>query len=252
MKIIFSNLGYAKGISGSLLHHLRYLGRHLYTSPFAQNAVLKQFRKIIEDEVPDVCCLVEVDQGSFHSAYYNQIRALMDDVYHFHDVAHKYGERSWLNHAPLHRGKSNALLARAIYPFKRLYFSYGSKRLIYRVDLPQNTTLFFAHFSLQRKVRALQMVEMRALALACNGPVIILADFNIMQGFQELRPLIEGTDLTVLNDENVPTFTFHRRTMALDLCICSQQLAAQAQLKVVPQPFSDHAALLVEVPIPTV
>lgn len=247
MRILFSNIGYAKDINGTLWQHIRRFGRHVYSSQMVQEQALSQFKTIINQERPDLCCLVEIDQGSFHSNYFNQIQALMDDEYQFHDIANKYGANSRVGRMPLHKGKSNAFLARQELPFERLYFSHGSKRLIYRILLPNDIQLFFAHFSLQRKVRYKQFQEIRKIIHADPKPAIILADFNIMQGFSELSPLLNETDLCVLNKEDEHTFRFHRRHLTLDLCICSQGVGERAKLRIIPQPFSDHAALLLEI-----
>ncbi len=245
-KIFFSNVGYAKGIDGTLMQHVRRFHRHVYFGVSPQQQVLGQLKSIIAAEEPDVCCFVEVDRGSFHSSYYNQMNALVDDDYCFHDIADKYGENNPLGRLPLFQGKSNAFIAKQSLDFQRLYFKRGSKRLIYRIMLPNNIALYFGHFSLQESVRALQMIELRNFIQTHDGEVIILADFNIMQGFKELRPLLDRTDLMVLNDEAEHTFKLHRRSWALDLCICTQSLADRLKLKVIPQPYSDHAALLIE------
>lgn len=250
MKILFSNLGYAKGISGSLQHHVRYSGRHVYVPPPVQQQVLEQFRALINAHRPDLCCLVEVDRGSFHSGYFNQIQALMCGTYCFHDIAGKYGDHRWVTRLPFHRSKCNAFLGKSDFPFERHYFSRGSKRLIYKLELTQGLTLFFSHFSLQQRVRQLQFAEMHRLVKETKGESIILADFNILNGFAELQPLLGDGHLCLLNREDEPTFTFHRRQLVLDLCLCSKSLAGCTTLTVIPQPFSDHAALLVEISPP--
>jgi endonuclease/exonuclease/phosphatase family metal-dependent hydrolase len=171
--------------------------------------------------------------------------ALLDDEYNFHDIADKYGENNRIGRMPFFHGKSNAFLSKAALPYERLYFKYGAKRLIYRIELPGNVYLFFAHFSLQASIRAQQFDEVRKLIEASPGEVIILADFNIMQGFEELKGLL-SEDLVILNGREDYTFTLHRSRWVLDLCICSKALAPHVNLKIVQQPFSDHAALLVE------
>lgn len=245
-KVLFSNIGYARGIDGTLRQHFFYAHRHVYCNIPAQQQVLSQVKEIISIEQPDICCFVEVDNGSFHSSYYNQIDFLADDAYGFHDISDKYGDNSWLGNMPFFKGKSNAFLAKTPLSFERVYFSHGSKRLVYKVMLPGNILLFFAHFSLQQKTRIKQFREVKAMMKEHSGEVILLADFNIMQGFAELKPLLEETGLRVLNLENEFTFTFHRIRRVLDLCICSDSLADRLRLRVIPQPFSDHAALLVE------
>ena len=246
-KILFSNLGYAKGIDGSLRQHARLIGRHFYCALPVQEQILSQVKAIIDKEKPDLCCFVEIDSGSMHSARFNQIEALMDTEYCFHDIADKYGKESRLGRMLFHKGKSNAFLSKRDIAFERLYFRHGTKRLIYQLGAVDGVTILFAHFSLSRKVRIKQFEEVRQLVKNIAGEVVILADFNIMGGFRELAPLLEGGDLCVLNKEDAHTFTFHKHRLVLDLCICSKGLADKLKLQIIPQPFSDHAALLVEI-----
>jgi endonuclease/exonuclease/phosphatase family metal-dependent hydrolase len=245
-KILFSNIGYARGIDGTLWQHICRVSRHIYSRRGPQKAVLEQIRQIILKEDPELCCFVEVDQGSLQSAYLNQLQALTNERYVFFNAANKYGDTTHLHRMPFHTGKSNGFMAKSDCTFTRLYLQHGSKRLVYKIDLPDQMTLFFAHFSLRANVRQLQFAELNSWVKECAGPVMILADFNIMQGFGELKPLLEGTDLTVINDEQHHTFSFHRQRLALDLCICSEGLAERVKLKIIDQPFSDHDALLVE------
>jgi endonuclease/exonuclease/phosphatase family metal-dependent hydrolase len=246
-KILFSNIGYARGIDGSLWQYVKSIGRFFYCSPTIQQQVLEQMKSIIDHEQPDLCCFVEIDQGSVHSAYFNQMDALMDAEYKFCDISDKYGHNSTLGRMPLHAGKSNGFMSRTEYPFKRLYFNSGTKRLVYRIDLNDKLHMFFAHFSLDRNVRLKQFHEVHELIKMAEGEAILMADFNIKQGFSELQPLLDDTNLHLLNKEDEPTFTFHNLRLALDLCICSRSLASRAELRIIPQPFSDHDALLLNI-----
>lgn len=246
-KIFFSNIAYAKGIDGSLWQHVRGFGRHFYCRVPIQKAVLTQVKEILQTADPDIGCFIEIDNGSLHSAYFNQVQELITDSYPYYDIANKYGSDSFLRFMPSHKGNSNAFIAKQDFPFERFYFANGTKRLIHRIELPGKRFVFFAHFSLNKKVRIKQFEETNQLLRACEGDVILLADFNILDGFAELGPLLRDTDLIVMNDEKEPTFTFHRRRLALDLCLCSKNLASTTKLQVIPQPFSDHAALLVEI-----
>lgn len=245
-RILFSNLGYARGIDGSLWHHASRFKRNFYTGRRAQLAVLAQVRAMLDDHEPDLCCFVEIDSGSVHSHGLNQLTALREGFVH-HDIAGKYGPAALLGRLPLHQGKSNAFIARDDVAFERLYFAAGSKKLVYRIRHPAGFTIYFAHFSLHAATRAAQLTEMRRLVDAEPGESMVLADFNIMQGFRELAPLTAGGGLHVLNQEAQPTFTFHRRRLALDLCLCTPALASRGRVTVIPQPYSDHAALLVEI-----
>jgi endonuclease/exonuclease/phosphatase family metal-dependent hydrolase len=246
-RILLSNLGYARGFSGALAGHAGFLHRHVWCSPRVQRRVLSHFRSLMQRAKPDLCCLLEIDTGSFTSAGVNQLAELESPDYPFSDAENKYLETSPLRKIAFTRGKSNGLIARREYPFRKLYFGCGTKRLIYQVELPGGVTLFFTHFSLTQDIRARQLMEMAELVARADGEVMLLGDFNVLQGLHELSPLLAHTGMKLMNDANIPTFIFHRRHLTLDLCLCSPSLAARTQVEVVPQSYSDHAALLIEI-----
>lgn len=249
-KIFFSNIGYARGISGSLRDHVAFSGTHIYHSPRNQQSCLQQLKGLIKDEDPDICCFVEIDKGSVLTGFYNQIEALTDSTYHHFDIADKYGGQKLYNWFPLYWGKCNGFIAKDKLAFNHYYFNHGAKRLIYAVELANNVTLFFAHFSLRRNTRLLQLREIRKHALSVSGEAIIMADFNILNGLDELSPLLEDDAFHLLNDPKDVTFTFHKKRLLLDLCLCTPGLKNRMSLKIIPQIFSDHAALLATIDTP--
>lgn len=242
--ILMSNLGYLRGINGCLAHHFRYAHRHIYCPRDVQESCLKQVVRIIEQENPDICCFVEIDKGSARLSNFNQLEALASEQYPFFDIENKYGPLSRLRSLPLTRGKSNGFLAKRKMPYEKIFFTHGTKRLIYKISLEPEVTLFFAHFSLKKAVRMRQLLQVRELLKATPGEVVFLGDFNIHGGFKELAPLLHENNLLLLNREDAPTFRFHRFLLPLDLCICSHGIAPRLHLKIVPQPYSDHEALV--------
>jgi endonuclease/exonuclease/phosphatase family metal-dependent hydrolase len=246
MKILLSNLGHLRGINGSLTHHLLFAHRHFYCSAIVQENVWRQTTDMIEREKPDVCCFVEIEHTAFHTGHVCAAN-VMAASYPYFDIENKYAEASRLRTFRMMRGKSNAFMAKRDFPHEKLYFSHGVKRLIYRINLASDLTLFFAHFSLNKKTRAKQLQQVGRLIHETPGEVIFMGDFNILGGFKELAPLLAGNNLVLLNREEHPTFTFHRLKRVLDICLCTQGIATRSQLQVVPQPYSDHAALLLEI-----
>jgi endonuclease/exonuclease/phosphatase family metal-dependent hydrolase len=242
-----SNLGYLRGIDGSLAHHLRFAHRHIYCSVGTQKRALKQLSNRLDKEDPDICCFVEIEKGSGGLSNFNQLAALTNERYSFYDIENKYGQTSWLRSLPFSRGKSNGFLAKHTLQYEKLYFTHGTKRLMYKITLPNHITLFFAHFSLKKNIRESQLLQVRQLMRDTSGESIFLGDFNILSGFQELVPLLHHSNLRLLNEESTPTFTLHRIRKALDLCICTESLVPRIDLKIIAQPYSDHAALLVEI-----
>ncbi|MHB8354624.1 MAG: endonuclease/exonuclease/phosphatase family protein [Burkholderiales bacterium] len=249
-KILLSNLGYARGISGKFSHHVRYLHRHFYCSPAVQKRALGQLSTLITREDPDLCCFVEIDKGSFTSAGYNQLHALINAKYPHSDIENKYGPTSHLRTFFVTRGKSNGFMAKQNFPYERIYFRHGTKRLVYKIALSPHLSLFFSHLSLNKSVRRAQLLEVRELMTNVSGEAVFLGDFNILSGVAELTPLLECSGIVLLNQEDEPTFTFHKRRLLLDLCFCSAGIAVSSRLTVVPQVYSDHAALVLEITVP--
>lgn len=245
--IFMGNLGYLRGINGLLAEHIRYAYRHIYCPRNIQEICLQQVIHIIEREAPDICCFVEIDRGSGSKDSFNQLEALASELYPFFDIENKYGPVSRLRALPFSRGKSNGFLAKQPYHFEKIFFTHGTKRLIYKIDVAPDITLFFAHFSLKKSVRSAQLLQVRELLRETPGEIILLGDFNIHSGFGELAPLMHENNLVLLNREDESTFRFHNMQLPLDLCICTQAIAARAQLKIIPQPYSDHEALLLTI-----
>lgn len=242
--ILMSNLGYLRGINGCLAHHFRYAYRHVYCSRNVQEACIRQVMGIIAEANPDICCFVEIDKGSAKLGKFNQLEALASEQYGFFDIENKYGPLSRLRTLPLTRGKSNGFLSKTKYPYAKIFFTHGTKRLIYKITLEPHVTLFFAHFSLKKVTRMQQLIQVGEIVKETPGEVIFLGDFNIHSGFGELAPLLDDNNLVLLNREEEPTFRFHKTYLPLDLCLCSRGLMDRLQLKIIPQPYSDHEALL--------
>ncbi len=247
MKILLSNLGYLRGINGCLSQHLRYSYRHIYCSQAVQQAYMDQVIGIIRQEEPDICCFVEIDKSSAVTTSFSQLETLAAGEYPFFDIENKYGPLSRLRQLPLTRGKSNGFISKRKLPYEKIFFTHGTKRLIYRIAIEPNVTLFFAHFSLKKATRAKQLLQTKEILKGTPGEIILLGDFNIHSGFGELAPLLDENHLVLLNQEEVPTFRFHTVRLPLDLCICSRGIAKRTQLKIIPQPYSDHEALLLTV-----
>lgn len=245
--IFMGNLGYLRGINGSLAHHVRYSYRHFYCSRAVQEAALQQLAETIRHQNPNICCFVEIDQGAGHARAFNQLERLASEQYAFFDIENKYGPSSRLRSLALTRGKSNGFLARQKIHYEKIYFTHGTKKLIYKLAITHGITLFFAHFSLKKATRMQQLAQIRNLMQETHGEVILLGDFNILGGFDELLPLLHNSNYVLLNERDTPTFRFHTLRLPLDLCICTKTIAQQAHLTIIPQSYSDHDALVVTI-----
>ncbi len=244
-----SNLGYLRGISGSLTQHILFAHRHFYCSANVQEKVWRQLIEVIGREQPDLCCFIEIEQAAFHKTNFDSLEDAAGQSYPFFDIENKYLPTSQLRSFPLTKGKSNAFMAKYDFLYEKLHFANGTKRLVYKIQLAPEITLFFAHFSLNKKTRERQLIEVRHMIADTPGEVIFMGDFNILNGFKELAPLLQNNDLILLNQEEQHTFTFHTLRKVLDICICTKNIAKHCNLQIIPQPYSDHAALLLEIDI---
>jgi endonuclease/exonuclease/phosphatase family metal-dependent hydrolase len=242
--VMMSNIGYARDIDGSLAAHIVKSYRHLWCPPSVQRRVLRQVKETILQQQADICCMLEVETGRPSLLATNQHQLLMDEEYCFGDAENKYLESSRLRQFPFTYGKSNGFIARRDYAYQKLFFRRGTKRLIYRVQLEEGVSLYFTHFSLNAHVRKDQLAELFDLADQSPDDVILMGDFNILGGLDEVIPLLAARDMTLLNQPDISTFIFHHQHMLLDLCICSDALLPRAKLEVIPQDYSDHAALV--------
>ena len=92
-----------------------------------------------------------------------------------------------------------------------------------------------------------QFRELRELFERTAGEVAIMGDFNIFRGSGELAPLLEGGGLEVVSGLGNDTFRLDGRRFAVDLCVCSTDLARRAEVRVIEQSYSDHSAIVLEV-----
>lgn len=246
VRILFSNLGYARGISGNLKDHLRYGLRHLVNSARVRQSVFAELGDLLNEQQPDIVALVEVEQQPRTRRLLEQALNIANMELGWQHYQNKYAAKGPATQLPGMKHKAMALMASAPLQFDALYFADGSKRLVYRVQLADSVELYIAHFALSRKVRARQFTQLREWIDGRETSAIVMGDFNIFAGIGELSPLQRHDGLVLLNDPARHTFRFWRNRMMLDLALVSPDLAPRATVEVFDQPYSDHDALLLE------
>lgn len=244
-RILVSNIGYARGLDGGLVPHLLHSYRNVSTTVARQKKALDQYLAMVRKYDPDLCCIIEVDTGSLSSHWFNQFSYLCHHPYAHHDVTVKYVEGSRMAKYALTRGKSNGFMCKHPVEFSKQFFSCGSKRLVYRLELGEGRVMFFTHLALGEKTRTMQLKELRALADQEKGEVLIAGDFNILAGLEELDILVGDGRYELLNKPEDRTFRLFGNRYLLDICVASAALAKKAKLEIIDQPFSDHDALLI-------
>ncbi|QQS58675.1 endonuclease/exonuclease/phosphatase family protein [Candidatus Peregrinibacteria bacterium] len=244
MKILIYNIGYSLGLNGSTGDYIFRGLRYVYCTRKIQEKVISDITTIITDTNPDICGLLEVEQGNAFFNRINQVKELNRDGKFVVDISSKYAEKSLISKIDFLRSKSNAVLLKKPLPIHKHYFGHGIKRLLYEIVVRPDISIFLVHFSLSHRARAHQIQELRSL-IRQREKVVICGDFNIFGGLHELDPLLRHTHLHVVNKRGDVTFPAVHPKIALDLFLCSKSLTVK-DIQVLSGAFSDHCPVLFE------
>ena len=248
IRILSSNVGYTRGLSGSFSDQVLRAYRHVYTRRSVRSAAVAEIRGLVEATRPHVVGLLEVDRKLASGTTPDRLLSALAQTHPHGDVANKYFAGHGGRLVPVLGRNCNAFCSTNPLPFERVYLASGMKRLVHKISLTPRLTLFLAHFSLRRAVRRRQFADLRGLVDATPGDHVVMGDFNVFTGFDELDPLLSGSSsLVLLNHHATTTHRFHRTHRVLDLCLCSRRLRSRTVLDVIDQPFSDHSALLLRI-----
>ncbi|WP_185982757.1 endonuclease/exonuclease/phosphatase family protein [Aureimonas mangrovi] len=246
-RIVYANLGYSREIDGSIAHHVGRVHHHIYTPRQAQVRSLTFVKETLRELKPDLSCFVEIDRGSLTNGFFDQLPVLREDHHATVRIDSKYALGRKLHRFSISRGKSNAFLANHPLAFQARHLSHGKKRLVYDIDM-DGVRILIAHCSLLYRVRERQFAELAEWTRERDVPTIVMGDFNIFRGCRELAPLTGDGRFVRLNEPDRPTFRFGPYQASLDTCLVSADIADACAIEVVPQPFSDHDMLCLDVP----
>lgn len=240
IRILLFNVGYATALDGSLRNYFLRFYRYLYTPQNILRKVRQAIYNLLEREKPDVCCFVEVHRRKGCLPH--------PHIYTCSDVDNKYGTDSVLRRLPFFRDNCNGFFSKGDLPFEKIYFKNGTKKLIYDIKLRDDLSLFLVHFSLDRRVRALQAEELKHI-IKKRKNVVLCGDFNIFKGQKELESLADACGLRIVNTPNENTFPAVSPKKALDLFLCPKNMGF-AQVKVIKGVHaSDHLPVLLEMEV---
>ncbi len=237
LRILLYNVGYATALDGSMRNYVLKSYRYLYTPRRIIRKVRRALYTMLTDEQPDVCCFVEVHRKK---AFVPR----KSDYHGFH-ISNKYGRRGVLRHLPFFRDNCNGFVAREDLSSERLYFKNGTKKLVYRIDLQDGIKLFLVHFSLNRRTRQKQCVELSEM-LTGHKRVVVCGDFNVFKGNRELESLASVSSLQIVNAGQA-TFPAVNPSRSLDLFLCSKDLGTVTARVLNDVQVSDHLPVMLEV-----
>ncbi len=192
---------------------------------------------MVDREKPDLCCFLEV-----HSDF---DLGETDKTYNRRVIDNKYGLKSILRKLPFFRYNCNAFFARTKLPYKRKFFTKGTKRLVYDIDLGKNISLIVSHFSLRKRTRKKQFEQLKKM-IRHKMQVIICGDFNLFSGEGELDDLVQSCNLKIVHPRG-KTFPTSNPEKHFDLFLCSKDMPVKGWKVVKNCTVSDHLPVMMEI-----
>ncbi|MBW2981846.1 endonuclease/exonuclease/phosphatase family protein [Candidatus Woesearchaeota archaeon] len=251
VRLIVYNIEYCEGMTGKWYDYLKFW-RMLSSPPDVEEKLIGWLKK----KNPDILALIEVDRGSLRSRF--------EDIPQF--IEHKLGFTSMVDFVkypfvsflrvfhflPVLREQSNALLSKyPLFEVKHHLLHEGTKRVIIEasVKCPRKLTLFVAHLALGTKTRKKQLEELAELIRKKKNPVILMGDFNVFHGRQELDYLIKKTHLNDTYELDYTRIKFtepaYHPTRRLDYILVSNEIKVK-DYEILKAEFSDHLPVLLD------
>ncbi len=234
-KILLFNIWYCTWINWKISQYLFKSHKYAYINKKSSNNVIDKFKSIINEEKPDLICLIEINKWIY-------FKHLINDDYSFYDIETKYWKKSLLRKTPFFRKRSNAFLSNSILEFKKHYLKNWVKKLLYEIILPWDISFVFWHFSLNKRIRQKQFQEVSNINFK-NKKLIIWWDFNIFKWLGEIKHLCNKMDLDITY--NKATFPSFKPKIMLDLFLTSKHI--DSDYKIIKTNISDHLPVLLEI-----
>lgn len=228
MKVLFANCGYLTGLSGRLDEYFFLIWRYLFEDTGASQELIDTLKK----ENPDICLFVEMKEKS--------IQKLAENLPEYEHIVlvEKYGKGIL---ARLGKRNVHAILSKhKIENTRTILFNEGSKRSILETVI-EGITFYVCHLSLQKKVRHMQISELRTI-LREQKSAVLAGDFNVFDGESELLDFESMGVFRNLDDKKQNTFPAYRPQAELDYIFATPDIH-QTEFTILPEVFSDHRAL---------
>jgi endonuclease/exonuclease/phosphatase family metal-dependent hydrolase len=160
MKIIFWNIGYARGIDGSFSSYVRNVKRFFSQDRLSQKKVLQEVARLISSEKPDVFAYAEIMTGSKRNGGFNQhtfLLSLIDREHHATAAVTKYGNTIFSS-LPFHKGNCNGVISFSPASIKNHLLQHSRKKLVQETIL-EHVTIFSVHLPLISRDRKKQFLN---------------------------------------------------------------------------------------------
>ena len=240
MRLLVYNIAYGTGCPNGLAKRVWTVHRYIRTS----HSHLDRIIEFIDGSAADIVGLVEIDTGSFRTAYVDQVEKVALHLSKYRTCDVKYAKDSIGRLIPILQSQANAVLTKRKIPKKHFhFFPIGFKRLIIEVHI-EGIRFFLVHLALQKAVRAKQLDFLAKLAEG-EGPLIVAGDFNALTGPKELANFQKRLNLVNPNVEGVCTYPSWNPKKQLDMILCSKEIKI-LNFEVPDVRFSDHLPVLID------
>lgn len=246
MKILFWNIGYARGINGSPFDYIKKIYRLFYLSKKIQKQTLDEILDIVSTEKPDLFTYAEISIGAFNRCNFDQHQYILTKLVknHYAEAAvSKYGE-SLLNIMPFHKGNANGVVSFLPGHISEFFLQHSRKKLVLKTRYT-NVTIFSVHLPLVSTDRHKQLKALANLVNSTTGDVILCGDFNILNGIDELAILKQMTHLQDINQ--TPTFPSYNPKKILDVFLYRfENTTTTPKVRILESTASDHRPVIFE------
>jgi endonuclease/exonuclease/phosphatase family metal-dependent hydrolase len=249
MKVLSFNVGYFLGYR-SQRDWFRRPHRAVLASRSTERTAFDATLDLVVEERPDVLALQEVDAGSLRSRLGPHPERVVDraaeaglDYQYRADC--KYGPDRIVSKLPGTRHMSNMVCWRAGQASAH-YVPPGVKQLVHVVDRPDDPNVVAVHLPTAAEERVTQL-EKVAEIVRDHLPAVVVGDFNLFNGPDELAALTDRVEMTV----HAPGETYPAADpeYAFDILLASPGVTVTRAEVVDSVTHFDHYPLVAEVEV---
>lgn len=248
VRLILYNIQYCAGGKGGIIEYLKFW-KLLFPPMYIDYVIANELKKYN----PDIIGLIEVDTGSVRSRKKNTVTFFKNYLEFRGKAEHtkyiKEGFSGFFGKLPIARKQANAVISKEkIAKIKYHSLNKGTKRIVIeaKFDFPKEFTVLLVHLSLGSKARTYQIAEIIKIVNKIEGPVILMGDFNIFKGVDEIKPLLNSTKLNyMMTKKKAYTQPTIKPKKALDLILTSDKIKVK-NYEILGLKYSDHLPVMID------
>lgn len=247
LKLLSFNVGYFLGFR-SQRDWLRRPHRAVRASRSVERSGLDGFAEVVERETPEIIALQEVDMGSIRTTLGDQAAVIADRLDALGPAVDyradcKYGPDRVVSSLPGFEKMSNAVYwPDGTGSAEAEYIPPGVKQLAHVLHHDEMTVIS-VHLPTTTGTRRDQLAELATLASEYER-VVVVGDFNLFNGFDELSPLTDDLGFEIHSPGD--TYTTANPDQAFDLLLSSPEVTVTECRVLEDVRFSDHLPITAE------